>query len=777
MKKFILIPILLLFSLDLFSEVNPQDLGWRRLIPELTYEIAVDPVNPANMYAGGVGFRIFISRDSGKTWVRDSILMTQGRSNMNNMLVSRKDPNVILAGGIAMGNLFRSPDKGKTWEEVTSSTMNHCFLNGKALAEDAEEDGHFYLGNYNDRRIYESLDNGLTWDTLSIVYSPKIDSAGNFIPGTRNEQQPTCLAVRPDSSNILLCGNQGGLSMMSTDRGKSWTHFKLLKENISPKDVNIINDPTAMFDNEITMFAFNNEDPRKVYASITYTNYGNLPNGGIWRSTDGGYTWNMFAFPDSSFWGVATRTLESGEEEIFVGGYTADPSATDSVQVPGDKIVRGTFDSGKTWWTYDNKIDWVDPTPTYKSVNVRGRYIVVAGEQGIIQYSSNYGTNWSTAHILDYSLDFFDAFYYKTNHFIASGKYGRIYANISDQLLFDTVNTNYNEDLYKITQTDDYTFYVVGSNGLVLQSKNSLKNWTKEEIATKDTLKGSSYTNDKLYICGHNGAFLVKDLLTNNWIEKKISDKNLYSISFSNPNFGMVCGEGGTILKSTDGGNSFEKLQIPYLDTLFGVKCRGENQAIVVGKNGIMLYTKDGGNTWVKQYNPIVQDLISVDFIDDDSALVVGSSSTIFKILLDSNYANVVSSNYGPVGNVWSLRYFGPKYKEKLYMATEAGLFVLEGLKSDVEEISKEDPKANLNYKIVNNELFISYKRFYENSRNLLNMRIIDINGGIIFEKSYPHAMFENIIDKIDIAYLPAGVYIIEYIEKDKRATKKFIKN
>lgn len=772
MKKYFALILLMLISSEAYSN-DLTNFGWKRLLPEITYEMAVDPVDPANVYVGGISNIFYISRDSGKTFIEHSIVSPVGTAIMNNIIISRKDHNVILAGGIRMGNLYRSADAGLTWKDVTSDITSNCFLNGKALVEDMFELGHFYLANYNDSRLYESFDNGLTWDTLSIVYGPLLDSNNNFNMSKMVKQKPTCLGVRPDSSNILLCGNQGGTVMLSTDKGKNWTHFSFLRDkNFKPTAPGI-----DVYDNEITMFAFDGKDPKIVYASITYTFTGNNPNGGIWKSTDGGYNWEMFAFPDSSFWGVATKNLENGYPEIFVGGYTANPSLLDSVVIPGDKIVRGSIDNGKTWWVYDNKIDWFDPYPVFTHVKYMDERLIAVGTKSNMTVSYNKGTDWIPTTFYDGNREFTDAIFLNKDSMLISTKGGNFFANLKNKLMFDTIKTGYNDDIYRIARQNDYSYFAVGANGLFISSYPNIWEWKKETINTKNNLRDIQYLNNKVYICGDEGIIFIKNLSTDTWTENKIGKENFYALSIGSNNFGMVSGANGAIYKTSDGGITWNKItNLNYDDTLFSVKCYGNNQAIAVGKKSTAFYTKDGGDTWTKISFPIKQDLFSVDFINKDTAIVCGSSKTLMLVILESNHSNLISSSFGPTGNVWSLRYLGAKNKEKLYMATEAGFFVFDHLSSAIQDITKDDPQGNLNFKLVDNELYIAYKRVYENSRNPLRMRIIDINGREILAKSYDESMFENIIDAFDISRLATGMYIIEYIEKDRSTVKKFIK-
>lgn len=774
MKKLIFI-LLILFAIP---AISADEYGWKRLLDELTYEVIVDPNDYNTIYVGSTLNIVYKSTDGGKTWEQTYVSPSVGRNRMNNMLISRKDPNVILVGGLGLGDLFRSADRGKNWVGVSHQVTNNCYLNGKALVEHPQKDGHILMAGYYDNAVFISEDNGVTWDTLSRVYSPKLDSTGKFIPGTKHKQYPTCLAIRQDSSNIIMCGNQGGLVMMSKDYGKTWTDFRILRTDISQSEIDEYNASNGVGDCEITMIAHNNTDPLKLYASITYTSFGNVPNGGIWRSLDGGNSWKLFAFPDSSFWGVASRTLENGDEEVFVGGYSADPSRVDSIGVPGNMIVRGTFDSGKTWWVFDNEVSWIDPAPVLKSVKVHRGMMITTGSKGsVAQSSEKDGRDIKFFGFPNKLSDLNDAINLKEDAFLMCSNNGTLWENNNENGIYNAIKTDYSENLYSIVQLDDYLFYCVGDNGLVLKSHNNIKNWKKEEdINTKEKLNQIIYKNDKLFVCGNKGTLLIKDLIKNSWTEKKISDEDLMSIDVTATGLAAVSGTNGNIYVSKDFGENWTKKDTQYADTLFGITCNKNNQILCVGKKSLIMYSKDAGDSWQTMKYPKKQDLFSADFIDDSTAVCCGTSRTLFKVLLDSGFANTMLSDYGPIGNVWSLRYFGPKYKEKLYMATEAGLFVFNGLKSTVESIGGSTPNDNLNLKQKNNELYVSYRRHYENSRNPLKMRLIATDGRVLYSKEYPADMFENIIDQFDLSPYQNGVYIIEYIEKDKKTSKKFIK-
>ncbi len=742
--------------------------GWKRLLPQATFDVGVNPYNPNTIVVGGYARYIYRSEDGGNTWKTHYLAPFATIAKTNNIAYSRLDTNVIIAGGISLVDLYRSKNAGKDWSIIKDINTYNVYLNGKALYEDAKEPGHFYFGNFLDGTIFESNDNGVSWDSISKVMKPsKIKLEDGTIVDTLIAQQPTCIGIRHDSSNIILAGNLGSAVMLSADKGRTWKHTANLRTGI-PK--------YEPYDTEVTMFYFNDINPLKVYAVITYTLPKNLPNGGLWRSDDGGYNWQLAAFPDSSFWGVACRTLSDGQEEIFVGGYTADPMGVDSTTVPGNKIVRGSFDSGKTWWVCDNEIAWVDAFRVVKSIKSFGNNVTICGTGGLVQSSPTNTMDWLNRDFYRDDVNLNDFAYISKQEYVAVGDDGRIFTNYQSEFEWDSLYSTVSTNLNSITKIDEFSFCAVGDNGTILTSRNNLVKWTKSASIVDNDLRSVTSIDNKVFACGNDGLILTSEDRAQTWTSKFVSNNDFMSISFSDKDHGYVVGEMGAMFKTSDGGITWEAVNTNLTDTLFGVNCLNKDVVAAVGENSRLINSENGGQTWNSKLSPIMQDYRSVVYFGNkDSILAVGTSETILGTVTAGNIWNVVNSRYGPVANIWSLRYFGERGKEKLYMASEAGFFVLNDFAASVQEIIAADPKGNLNIVVNNSMLTIAYQRAFPNERNLLKMRIVDMTGRVIFQKEYRDAMFENIMDNIELRNLPSGAYLVEYLEKDVKSVKKFI--
>ncbi|HXC05283.1 MAG TPA: YCF48-related protein, partial [Bacteroidia bacterium] len=104
----------------------------------------------------------------------------------------------------------------------------------------------------------------------------------------------------------------------------------------------------------------------------------------------------------------------------------------------------------------------------------------------------------------------------------------------------------------------------------------------------------------KTFACGNHGTVLRTTDGGLSWDIRNLLLKdslNLYGLNFLDSNYGMLCGEGGSLFKTTDGGETWITLSSGALLPLTGITIIDHNVAIAVGLGGIML-TSDGGATW-----------------------------------------------------------------------------------------------------------------------------------------------------------------------------------
>ncbi|MCX7930740.1 MAG: hypothetical protein N2663_08500, partial [Chlorobi bacterium] len=240
---------------------------------------------------------------------------------------------------IRFGTLRRSTDNGTTWESVLQGTQNYVF-SGEALIIDPVNPQIMYAAEFLTSTVFRSTDRGRSWRAMGQI--PPDSTLLNPVP-----PRLCCIAVRPDSTGILYAGCQGSAIYRSDDSGRTWHLVQGFYQS-------------ALRDTEIPQIRFSTLRPNVGYAVMTYFFWQLRPNGGLWRTTDGGWTWHSMAFADTSLWAIGIRN-RGDRDEIVVGGFTEFFDA-DTV-VPGARIIRRSVDEGRSWQTHDAAIPWVGELP------------------------------------------------------------------------------------------------------------------------------------------------------------------------------------------------------------------------------------------------------------------------------------------------------------------------------------------------------------------------------------------------------------------------------
>jgi len=114
------------------------------------------------------------------------------------------------------------------------------------------------------------------------------------------------------------------------------------------------------------------------------------------------------------------------------------------------------------------------------------------------------------------------------------------------------------------------------------------------------------------------------------WQNPLPQGNTLYSVSFADSLIGWAVGEHGTILKSTDGGETWGLQQSTITERLHSVHTFNENNVFAIGENGTILKTDDGGENW----NSKKGDQSGINrsfFVDAQIGWMIGNGGIILK--------------------------------------------------------------------------------------------------------------------------------------------------
>lgn len=149
-----------------------------------------------------------------------------------------------------------------------------------------------------------------------------------------------------------------------------------------------------------------------------------------------------------------------------------------------------------------------------------------------------------------------------------------------------------------------------------------------------DLTPGTDYTV-YLYFNEHHSDFsdpfeIVRQPVWH-WQNPLPQGNHLYEVSFSDVNTGTAVGLLGTILRTTDGGDTWTMQAGDTDETLRGVFFTDTDTGTIVGHNGLIMQTTDGGDNWLDRASGTTEILRDVYFTDADTGTAVGDNCTILR--------------------------------------------------------------------------------------------------------------------------------------------------
>ena len=196
----------------------------------------------------------------------------------------------------------------------------------RALDGVADQPNLFYIG-FDNGGMWRSTDYGSTWEPLF-------------------DNEPTssigAIAVAPSDPNIIYVGSGGGIirpdlstgdgMYKSTDAGATWTHLGLRDSQMI---ADVVVDPT---------------NPDRLFVAVLGHPYGPNPERGIFRSTDGGQSFEKVLYRDEYTSGNDILMDPSDPNTIYATLWQQQQSFREGAEFggSGNGIFKST-DGGTTW--------------------------------------------------------------------------------------------------------------------------------------------------------------------------------------------------------------------------------------------------------------------------------------------------------------------------------------------------------------------------------------------------------------------------------------------
>jgi len=368
------------FSLNLQSQnIQESDYGalqYRLLGPfrgGRSAAVTGVPNQPNLYYFGATGGGIWKTTTGGRQWENISDGFFGG--SIGAITVSKSDPNVIYVGGgekTVRGNVssgygvYKSEDAGKTWTDLGLKNSRHI----PRIAVHPTNHDIVYaavLGNIykptEDRGVYKSTDGGKTWKKT--LFANQHAGVVDLIMDPTNPRILYASTWRINRTPYSLnSGGEGSALWKSTDSGDTWTEISTHK-GFPEGTLGIIG---------VTVSPLNNQ---RLWAIIE-----NKEEGGLYRSDDGGDTWNKVN---------SERSLR--QRAWYYTRVYADTEDVNTVYVLNVSYHKST-DGGKTFSSCnaphgDHHDLWIAPENPQR---------MIIGDDGGAQVTYDGGETWSTYH-------------------------------------------------------------------------------------------------------------------------------------------------------------------------------------------------------------------------------------------------------------------------------------------------------------------------------------------------------------------------------------------
>jgi len=181
--------------------------------------------------------------------------------------------------------------------------------------------------------------------------------------------------------------------------------------------------------------------------------------------------------------------------------------------------------------------------------------------------------------------------------------------------------------------------WAVGTPGAIYTTVNGGQKWTERPYGGNDWLTGVDFIDSETgwvigtYNEGVPAVILHTEDGGRHWVyQTNPTDTDVFTdVKFATAKTGCIVGRYGTILRTTDGGDTWVQVSSGTTSGLGSVVLRGSGVGYAFGSSGRMLKTTDFGATWAPLPRATTKDLRSASFVSSTKGWIVGAGGLILK--------------------------------------------------------------------------------------------------------------------------------------------------
>ncbi|MEZ5457605.1 MAG: YCF48-related protein [Lysobacteraceae bacterium] len=262
----------------------------------------------------------------------------------------------------------------------------------------------------------------------------------------------------------------------------------------------------------------------------------------------------------------------------------------------------------------ESRSDWrqVEKVPSRSNltaVTTAGESAWAVGHDGLILFSADGGLTWTVQR-------------------------QDVWKPMPDDADWDAFDPTQGAPLLDVLALNAQQVIAVGAYSLMLRSDDGGQTWIKIDPNAKPAgeAEPEAEESDAAALAADGG----EDQASDDWtmdadalVLDEEDDPHLNGIARDAAGQLMVVGERAAAFRSRDGGQSWERLSLPYDGSMFGVLALGEGHFLAYGLRGHVQETMDFGDTWVELDTATEATLQGGALTPDGSVFLVGNNGTV----------------------------------------------------------------------------------------------------------------------------------------------------
>lgn len=178
----------------------------------------------------------------------------------------------------------------------------------------------------------------------------------------------------------------------------------------------------------------------------------------------------------------------------------------------------------------------------------------------------------------------------------------------------------------------------VGAFGVILKSADAGASWTRHEAGTLLGLFGIAVNGEHRIIVGQRGTVLLGKP-DGTWAAAESgTEARLLNVAVNAAGLAIAVGEFGAIMRSKDGGKTWEKRPIDWVQFrddgyephLYDVVVQDDGRVLVGAEFTYVLLSEDGGETW-RLTNKGEKSIFAMQILPDGSGYAVGQEGLVIR--------------------------------------------------------------------------------------------------------------------------------------------------